>query len=159
MRGQAGAGTASGGAVFGSLAWPRTFPRGVEAAQRVPATEESNLAASQPPGGEVPTVGRSERGLQGGFSTAAAEAGVVAWRPAPSHAHGRARAVEGSKWVLKPCYAHARAVPRRPAAHLWCLHSTFFQRSTHTYRQKGQCMRVHQRISTRFGRHGVEASG
>ena len=72
MRGRAGAGTASGGAVFGPLAWPRTFPRGVEAAQRVPATEELNLAASQPPGGEVPTVGRSERGLQGGFSTAAA---------------------------------------------------------------------------------------
>ena len=72
MRGRAGAGTASGGAVFGPLAWPRTFPRGVEAAQRVPATEESNFAASQPPGGEVPTVGRSERGFQGGFSTAAA---------------------------------------------------------------------------------------
>jgi len=75
MRGRAGAGTASGGAIFGPLAWPRAIPRGVEAAQRVPATEESNLAASQPPGGEVPTVGRSERGLQGGFSTAAAEAG------------------------------------------------------------------------------------
>ena len=160
MRGRAGAGTASGGAVFGPLAWPRTFPRGVEVASRRRIASRPPRSRASPPPSRREARYRpwaAQREVSRAGSQQLPQRQVVAWRPAPSHAHGRARAVEGSKWVLKPCYAHARAVPRRSAAHPWCLHSRFFHRSTHTYRQKGQCLRVHQRISTRFGLHDVEA--